>query len=57
MKTYKVYGIMSQVLQTEIQADSEAEAWAIAKELDGGNFYKVNGGSEWHIDNIEEVTQ
>jgi hypothetical protein len=54
MNTYKVYGIMSQVLQTEIEANSEAEAWAIAKELDGGNFYKVDGGSEWHIDNIEE---
>jgi hypothetical protein len=55
MTTYKIYGIMSQVLQTEIEANSEAEAWAIAKQLDSGDFYKVDGGTEWHIDNIEEI--
>jgi hypothetical protein len=56
MKKYIVYGIMSQVLQTEIEADSEAEAWQIAKTMDGGSFYKIDGGTEWHIDNIKEVT-
>jgi len=56
VKNYIVYGIMSQVLQTDIEANSEAEAWQIAKTMDGGAFYKVDGGSDWHIDNIEEVT-
>ena len=46
-------------LHTTIEADSEQEAWDIARDLDGGEFKEDSDGafSDWEIYNVSEVTK
>ena len=56
MKTYKVTAHYTVYLQTEIEAKSEEQAWAIAFDLDGSMFRAVESG-DWNIDELYEVKE
>ena len=52
---YLVTATMYTKLVCEVEADSLDEAWAIAKETDGGSFTALPDG-DWDISDVQEVT-
>ena len=55
MKKYKVTASYVTFCEVEIEAESESEAFLIAKELDGGAFNATVDGDDWQIDKIVEI--
>ena len=55
IKTYKVTASYSTQCSVEIEAESEDEAYRLAKEMDGGNFETEIDGGDWQIEHITEV--
>lgn len=53
---YLVTATMYTKLVCEIEAESMDEAWAIAKETDGGSFTALPDG-DWEIYDVEEIKQ
>ncbi len=53
MATYKVKAKMTQYLETTIEADSEDEAWEIARETDGGDFSEIEDAGTWTVESVE----
>jgi hypothetical protein len=53
---YLVTATMYTKLVCEVEAHSMDEAWAIAKETDGGAFEALPDG-DWEILDVEEVTE
>jgi len=49
MNKYKVPATMYTHLYLEVSAESEEEAWAIAKETDGAEFISEDGSGEWEL--------
>jgi len=58
MKTYKVIASLTTYFFEYVEANSEDEAYALAKDMDGGAFIPVDQGigGDWSIDNVYEVT-
>ena len=56
MKAYKVTACYSTYCTATIQAESEDEAYALAREMDGGEFKQSGELGDWHINTVEEVT-
>jgi len=58
MKTYKVIAKLTTYFYEYVEAESETEAYYIAKEMDGGAFIPVDQGvgGDWSIDSVSEVT-
>lgn len=54
MKTYKVTALMTTPLEVTIEANSEDEAWDIAKNMDGGDFTPIEEAGRWEIEDVEE---
>jgi|LakMenEpi03Aug12_release.lakeMendotaPanAssembly.Ray.scaffolds.fasta_scaffold5323472_1 hypothetical protein len=53
MKTYKVWAVMETYLYAHVEANSEAEAMAIAQDMDGSEFIGGDDG-DWKIYSAEE---
>ena len=51
MKLYKVLASYVTYLTVDIEAETEEEAWDIAKRMDGGDFEEVRS-DDWSIDDI-----
>tara|TARA_R110000851_G_scaffold254040_1_gene406532 strand:- start:418 stop:606 length:189 start_codon:yes stop_codon:yes gene_type:complete len=49
MKKFKVMAFMTTSLYIEVEAETENEAVAIAKDTDGGFFTRVEHGGEWEV--------
>lgn len=56
-KRYRVTAIKTVVLEEFIEADSESQAWAIAKELSLENMEQVPFSEDWHVYDINEVQE
>jgi hypothetical protein len=58
MKTYKVIASLTTYFFEHVEANSEDEAYTIAKAMDGGAFIPVDQGigGDWSIDSVSEVT-
>ena len=56
MKTYKVTACYTTYCTAIVQAESEDEAYALAREMDGGDFRQSGELGDWHINTVEEVT-
>ena len=56
MKKYKATAMYSSSCTVIIQAESEDQAYQIAKEMDGGSFNHIDHDStDWRIDKVVEV--
>ena len=55
LKKYKAYATISYELVCEFELDENEDAWAYAKDLDGGDFKELDGTSEWNLYEVEEV--
>jgi hypothetical protein len=55
MKKFKVITSYVTYLEAEIEAPNEAEAYEIAKHMDGADFYH-KGIDDWNVDEIKEIT-
>ena len=58
MKTYKVIASLTTYFFEHVEAESEEQAYDIAKDMDGGAFIPVDQGigGVWSIDSVYEVT-
>ena len=58
MKTYKVIAQLTTYFYEHVEAENEDEAYAMAKDMDGGAFIPVDQGvgGDWSICNVYEVT-
>ena len=56
MKTYKVTASFISYCHAEIEAESQEEAEAIARNMDGGDFIPAES-DDWEIESVEEVTE
>lgn len=58
MKTYKVIAKLTTYFYEHVEAKDQDEAYAIAKEMDGGAFIPVDQGvgGDWDIYHVYEVT-
>jgi hypothetical protein len=52
MKTYVVTASYKVVCTVEIEAENDDQAWRIAKDMDGGDFYRT-GESDWVVESVE----
>jgi len=57
MKTYKVIASLTTYFFQHVEAENEDQAYAIAKDMDGGAFIPVDQGvgGDWSIDSVREV--
>lgn len=55
MKAFYIKASMTTYCETTIEAESEAEAWATARDMDGGDFTAVNDDGGWDIVTVEEI--
>lgn len=56
MRLYKVKASYITYLSIDIEAENEAEAWDIARDLDGSDF-SIDGSEDWQIDEVEFQTE
>jgi hypothetical protein len=58
MKTYKVTTKLTTYFYEHVEAENEDEAYAIAKNMDAGEFIPIDQGvgGDWSIDEVYEVT-
>ena len=56
MKTYKVIASLTTYFFEHVEANSEDEAYAMAKAMDAGAFIPVDQGigGDWSIDSVSE---
>jgi hypothetical protein len=58
MKTYKVTASFTTYCYANVEAESEEEAYAIAIEMDGGDFTTDSMSSgDWSIDSVYEAEE
>lgn len=55
MKKFKVTASYVSHCYAEIEAESQAEAEAIARDMDGGQFTPAQHDDNWLIDSVKEV--
>ena len=55
MKRYKAYAMISYELECEFEIEDDEDAWAFAKNMDGGDFKEIDGSSDWKIYEVEEL--
>ena len=52
---FKIWASSTSIYSLEIEADSEDEAFQIAKNADGADFEPVPYSGDWQIDDIEQI--
>ena len=55
MKKFKVYACYYTYCTAVVEAETEEEAQAIAKHMDGGDFKASGELGDWHINHAEEI--
>ena len=55
IKKYKVTATMDVGYVAEIEAESEEEAWEIARDDDAADWVKQDDGHDWTVESIREV--
>lgn len=55
MSKYKVLYKSTETLQVVVEANSEEEAYALAKEMDGGEFDPI--ASDWYYSDTLEIPE
>ena len=55
MPKFKVTAVYYTYCTAEVEAESEEQAEAIAKDMDGGDFTPSNENFDWHINQVSEV--
>lgn len=56
MKKFKVTACYYTYCTAEVEAETEDQAYALAKDMDGGYFKQSNELGDWHINEVKEVT-
>jgi hypothetical protein len=56
MKKFKVIASSITYYKIEIEAETEGEAWQLAKDADGGDFKEIGLG-DWDICDISELSE
>lgn len=56
-KKYKVTACYYTYCTTYVEAHTKEEAYQIARDMDGGSFVQSGDKTDWHINNIEEITE
>ena len=58
MKKFKVLAAYTSYCTAEIEAETEQEAWELAREMDGGDFEPAKGwDGEWHVSDVKEIKE
>jgi len=57
MKKFKVTACYYTYCTAEVEAETEDEAYKIAKDMDGGSFTPSNENYDWHINQVEEIKE
>jgi len=57
MKKFKVIACYYTYCTAEIEAESEEQAYEIARDMDGGGFTPSNENYDWHINEVEEMDE
>jgi hypothetical protein len=57
MKTYRITASMTTYCYATIEADSEDEAYEIARGMDGGDFTPDPMRGDWSIDSVYEAEE
>ena len=55
MKTYKITACYYTYCTTTVEAESEEQAFELAREMDGGHFEQSGELGDWHINDIQEL--
>jgi len=55
MKKYRVIAIMQTILQCEVEAEDEQDAWIIANEKDGSEFSKIEHTEQMYVSDVLEM--
>ena len=55
MKKFKVIASYVSYCVEEIEAENEAEAYALAREMDGGEFTPAQDNDDWTIESVEPI--
>jgi hypothetical protein len=57
MKRYKAYATMSVDLVCEFEVEDDEDAWAYAKNLDGGDFRELPMSDDWNMYEVELIEE
>ena len=57
MKRYKAYATITYELECYFELEDGEDAWAFAKDIDGGDFKEMDGTSEWNLYEVEEIKE
>ena len=57
MKKYRAYATMSIDLVCDFEIEDDADEWAHAKDLDGGDFKQIDGSGDWKVYEVEDTTE
>ena len=55
MKTFKVTACYFTYCTATVEAESEEQAYELAREMDGGDFKQSGELGDWHINDIQEL--
>jgi hypothetical protein len=55
MKTFKVTACYYTFCTATVEAESEEQAYELAREMDGGDFADSRSCHDWHINDIQEM--
>ena len=56
MKKFKVTACYYTYCTAEVEAETEDQAFEIARDMDGGDFTASGDNYDWHINQVKEVT-
>lgn len=57
MKTYKITACYYTYVTAEVEAETEEQAYEMAREMDGGDFKQSGELGDWHINDVIEVNE
>lgn len=56
MKKFKVTACYHTYCTAEVEAETEDQAYEMARDMDGGDFTESRDNYDWHINEVKEVT-
>ena len=57
MKTYRIVASMTTYCYANVEAENEDAAYAIAQDMDGGDFTTDPMRGDWSIDSVREAEE
>ena len=55
MKKFKVTAAYYTYCTAEVEAETEEEAFEMARDMDGGDFTPSHENYDWHINDVKEI--